>query len=264
MGRSSWKEETYDKGIKMVKKRKSFLKKGRALVLAYDHGMEHGVRDFSDKNIDPQFIFDIARKGGVNAVAVQKGIAERYYNKKKDVPLIIKLNGKTEMRKGEPISAQVSSVKEAIRLGAIAVGYTIYFGSELEPEMLREFGKIEEEADEAGIPAILWAYPRGKGIKKVTKRHIEYSARAGLELGAEFVKVNYTGDMLSFKKVVKGAGKCKVFSLGGGKMPERKLLKQARDTIKAGGVGMIVGRNIWQAKDPVAVIKKLKKEIWRK
>jgi len=246
----------------VVKKRKSFLKSGKALVLAYDHGMEHGVRDFSDKNIDPQYIFDIARKGKVSAVAVQKGVAERYYDKKKDVPLIVKLNGKTEMRKGVPISAQVGTVKEAVKMGAIAVGYTIYFGSEREPEMLREFGKIEEEADKAGIPAILWAYPRGKGIKRVTNKHIEYAARVGLELGAEMVKVNYTGSMDSFKKVVKGAGKCKVFSLGGGKMPEKKLLKQARDTIKAGGVGMIVGRNIWQAKDPVSVIKKLKKAIW--
>ncbi|MFC1685522.1 class I fructose-bisphosphate aldolase [Nanoarchaeota archaeon] len=245
----------------MVKRK--ITKKGRVLALAYDQGMEHGTDDFNDKNVNPEYIFEIARKGGVTAIVVQKGIAERYYDKKKDVPLIVKLNGKTKLRKGEALSLQVCSVKEALRLGASAVGYTVYFGSKYEAQMMKEFGKIEEECDKAGIPAILWAYPRGKDIKKITPRIIEYAAREGLELGAEMVKVNYTGSLQSFKKVVRAAGRCKVVSLGGGKRPEKELLVQARDTIKAGGVGMIVGRNIWQHKDPIAFIKKLKKEIWK-
>lgn len=238
------------------------LKQGKTLMLAYDHGMEHGTDDFTDKTIDPQYIFDIARKGKVSAIVVQKGIAERYYNKKKDVPLIIKLNGKTKLRKGEPISLQVCSVKEALRLGAVAVGYTVYFGSAYESQMMKEFGKIEEKCDKAGIPAILWAYPRGKSIKKLTPSIIEYGAREGLELGAEMVKVNYTGNLKSFKKVVQAAGRCKVLSLGGSKKSEKQLLQQAKDTIKAGGVGMVVGRNIWQNKNPLEITKKLKKAIW--
>lgn len=246
---------------KKFNQKRSITKNGRVLMLAYDHGMEHGTDDFTDKTIDPQYIFDIARKGGVTAIVVQKGIAERYYDKKKDVPLVIKLNGKTRLRKGEALSLQVCSVKEALRLGAVGVGYTIYFGSAYESQMMKEFGKIEEECDKAGIPAILWAYPRGKDIKKITPKIIEYVAREGLELGAEMVKVNYSGDLKSFKKVVKGAGRCKVLSLGGGKQPEKKLLQQARDTIKAGGIGMVIGRNIWQAKYPVALINKLKKII---
>jgi class I fructose-bisphosphate aldolase len=94
------------------------LTKGKAIFLAYDQGLEHGPTDFNDKNVDPLYIIDIAKKGKFNAVIFQKGIAEKYNNeiKKTKIPLIVKLNGKTNLRKGEPISAQNCSVEEAINL----------------------------------------------------------------------------------------------------------------------------------------------------
>src|SRR3989344_3781763 len=93
-------------------------KRGRALYLAYDQGMEHGPIDFNDKNVNPLYIIDIAKKGKFSAVIFQKGIAEKYSKeiKKSKVPLIIKLNGKTSLRKGEPLSIQICSVEEALDL----------------------------------------------------------------------------------------------------------------------------------------------------
>jgi class I fructose-bisphosphate aldolase len=99
----------------------SFLRNGKGMLLAYDQGFEHGPSaDFNDKNIDPAYIMDIAEKGDFTGVVLHKGLAEKYYNGK--VPLIVKLNGKTSLPKGEPISTMVCSVEEAIRLGAKGVG----------------------------------------------------------------------------------------------------------------------------------------------
>src|SRR3972149_8786099 len=121
----------------MIKLNK-ILKNGKTMFLAYDHGLEHGPRDFNDKDADPNYILDIAKKGKYNAVIFQKGIAEKYNDKirKLKIPLIIKLNGKTNLSGGEPISRQICSVKEALKLGAVAVGYTIYIGSRYESVMM--------------------------------------------------------------------------------------------------------------------------------
>ena len=131
------------------------LKNGKAFILAYDQGMEHGPADFTDDNVNPEDIIKLANKLKVTGFAVQKGIAEKY-RKRIKVPLIVKLNGKTNLVQGEAVSKQLCSVKEAIKLKAAAVGYTIYLGSEHEEEMMVEFAKIEEEAHAKGLPVILW------------------------------------------------------------------------------------------------------------
>ncbi|MFH1209966.1 MAG: fructose-bisphosphate aldolase, partial [archaeon] len=236
------------------------LTKGKSIVLAYDQGLEHGPVDFTDENINPEYILDIAKKGKYNGIILQKGIAEKYY--RNEAPLILKLNGKTSIYKGEPISLQLCSVKEALDLGAKAVGYTIYMGSKYEPKMLNEFGKIQEEAHNYKIPVIAWMYPRGSSVKKVTPEIIAYGARVGLEIGADFVKVHYTGSLQSFKKVVEAAGKCKVLCAGGHKKNDLAILKETKDVMSTGAVGMAIGRNIWQHKEPLKITKALKKIIF--
>ena len=115
----------------------NFLRDGKGMLLAYDQGFEHGPSaDFNDKNIDPNYILDIAAKGDFTGLVLHKGIAEKYYTGK--IPLIVKLNGKTNLPKGEPVSTQVCSVEEAVSLGAKGVGYTIYLGSAHESLMLQE------------------------------------------------------------------------------------------------------------------------------
>jgi len=239
-------------------------KNGKALYLAYDQGLEHGPSDFNDKNVDPQYILDIAKKGKVNGIILQKGIAEKYYNEVK-VPLILKLNGKTNLVKGEPIASQLCTVKEAIKLKAKAVGYTIYIGSKHENIMFKEFENIEREAHKKNLPVVLWAYPRGKIIKnELSKKNLAYAARVGLELGADIIKIKYNGKIEDLKWIVKCAGKTKVVIAGGVKKDDQQLLKQAKDIMKAGAIGLAVGRNIWQRKDPIKMVNKLKKIIWKK
>lgn len=234
---------------------------GKALFLAYDQGMEHGPTDFNDRNVDPNYIIKIAEKGHFSSVIFQKGVAEKYYNRR--VPLILKLNGKTNLLKGEPLSTQLCSVKEAIKLGANAVGYTIYVGSQHEQKMFREFGKIEEEAHARGLPVVAWMYPRGKAIKNdVSRDTLAYAARIGLELGADIIKMKYNGNPKDLKWIVKSAGKTKVIIAGGLKKDEKNLIKDTYDIVKSGACGLAIGRNIWQHDNPYKLAKALKKIIF--
>lgn len=198
------------------------LRNGHGLLLAYDHGFEHGPVEFDERNWDPKFIMDIANSGHFTAVICQKGIAARYYHPQEhQVPLILKLNGKTGYQKEqgiEPLSEQNCTVDEAIQLGAIGVGYTIFVGSENEEQMFHEFSLIEKEAHEKDLIVMGWMYPWGKVIKSDTDpQTLEYAARLGLELNADAVKIKYTGAVESYKRVVEVAGDTKVFVVGGEK-----------------------------------------------
>ncbi|HUI86881.1 MAG TPA: aldolase [Nitrososphaerales archaeon] len=240
-----------------------FLKEGKSMLLAYDQGLEHGpTKDFNDKNVNPAFIMDLASEGSFNGVVFQKGVAERFYDGR--VPLIVKVNGKTNLPGGEPVSRQVCSVEHAVSLGAKAVGYTIYLGSAYEHEMLSEFGRIQEEAHERGVAAIAWVYPRGAAIQSDTSKDVvSYAARAALELGADAAKIKYTGDTATFSWAVKSAAGMKVFMSGGPKAPtDRAFLEQVRGVMDAGATGLAVGRNVWQHSNPVAMAGQIKRVIF--
>jgi len=243
------------------------MKKGKAMYLAYDQGLEHGPSsDFDDKNVDPLYILDIAKKGGFSAVVFQKGIVEKY-NKEiraSKVPLIMKLNGKTRLAQGEPVSAQIGTVAEAARFGASAVGFTIYIGSKHEAKMIEQFSVIEREAHKRGMPVVLWVYPRGKGIKNdVSREMLAYAARTALEVGADIAKIKYGGKPADLKWAVKSAGRCKVVIAGGVKKSGDAFLKDVRDIMKSGAAGLAIGRNVWQAKEPLETSKKIKSIIWK-
>ncbi len=238
-----------------------FLKGGRGLILAYDQGMEHGPTDFNRENVDPSYIIDIAVRGGFTGLVLQKGVAEKYYEG--GVPLILKLNGKTSLVKGEPVSRQICSVEEALSLGARGVGYTIYIGSSFESVMFQEFAEIHREARAAGLPVILWCYPRGGRVENDRDPAvIAYASRVALELGADLVKVKYTGDPDSFSWAVRSAGRTLVLAAGGPKTEtDSELLEMAAGVIQAGARGMAIGRNIWQHPEPLEIARKLRKIV---
>ena len=241
--------------------------KGKTLFLAYDQGLEHGPTDFDDKNVNPRYIIEIAEKGKYNGVVFQKGIAEKYNKeiKKSKVPLIVKLNGKTNLFKGEPIARQLCTVEEAIKLGACAVGYTIYIGSDYEDEMMQEFENIQREAHSKNIPVIVWIYPRGKSIEGKKKEELMvYAARTGLEIGADIIKIQWEGTVKDLKWAAKSAGKAKVVVAGGIKREEKEFLKQVKEIIDSGCIGLAVGRNVWQDKNPLGLTKKIRNIIWGK
>lgn len=249
-----------------------FLKDGYGLLLAYDQGFEHGPSDFNAKNIDPKYILDIAKESGVfTGVIFQKGIAERYYVENNGLPpLIIKLNGKTSLLPDEePFAPLLCTVDEAIGLGASAVGYTVYVGSEREAEMTETFGQIVRECNQKGIPTIGWFYLRGK---QITNPHdpekLAYAARLALELGADGVKLQFVisgdeaNDLKNLKWIVQNAGKCKVFISGGSKTSDEGMFSLARIVKMAGCAGMAVGRNIWQRDNPVEFSKEISRILY--
>lgn len=242
---------------------------GKVMLLAYDQGFEHGPTDFDEKSVDPNYILNIAKDGGYTGIVFQEGVAAKYYSDqsaeiREQIPLILKLNGKTSFQGEEPLSLQLCTVEKAIELGAKAIGYTIYVGSEHEEQMMAEFSRIEDEAHEAGLIVIAWMYPRGKKVagKETSKEVAAYSARLAMELNADMVKVAYTGDVESFSWVIRSAGKCKVLIQGGKKMEWNELSAEVTGGMQAGAAGIAIGRNVWQANDPIDISKKLSELIF--
>ncbi|MCH7850246.1 MAG: fructose-bisphosphate aldolase [Nanoarchaeota archaeon] len=254
----------------ILKKRgnlRRILRKGKAMFIAYDQGLEHGPTDFNDSNVDPLEIIRIAKEGKYTAMIFQKGTAEKYIKEIKGsrVPLILKLNGKTNLMKGDPISRQLCTVEEAALLGARAVGFTIYIGSIHESIMFDEFVDIQCVAHKRGLPVIAWIYPRGKSLKgKKDKDLLAYAARVGLELGADIVKIHWEGTEEDLAWAVKSAGRTKVVIAGGKKVDEKTLLFEIKTAMKVGASGIAIGRNAWQSKNPIGLAGKIRKEIFGK
>lgn len=230
------------------------------MILACDQGFEHGPSDFNLKNINPEHVMDIAHEGGFNAIAVQAGIAEKYYGLHyKDVPLLVKLNAKVALPDPDPWSRQHTSVDHAVKLGASAVGYTMYHGSKKENEQFVELGRIVEKAHNYGLPVMVWNYPRGSLIKnELGTDEIAYGARIALELGADIIKLKYNGDQEGFRWIKKCAGRSKVLISGGKLEDNQTFLHKTDEAIKAGADGIAVGRNIWQHEKPFAMSAALK------
>lgn len=243
---------------------------GTAIFLPYDQGLEHGPRDFFANPIssDPKYIVRLAVEGGFNGVALQVGSAAKFYwEYAGEVPLILKLNGKTEIPPDdEAFSPLNASVADAVRLGADAVGYTIYVGSPAEPRDFEQYRTVREDAEAFGIPLIVWAYPRGSAISdkggKESFYAVDYAARVASELGADVVKVNFphpekrTGVKKEYDRefstqeavehVVWSANRALVLLSGGEKAGDEAMFDKARESLEAGATGLIFGRNVWQ------------------
>ncbi|WP_020576628.1 class I fructose-bisphosphate aldolase [Actinopolymorpha alba] len=246
------------------------VRNGTAIFLPYDQGLEHGPRDFTANPLasDPAYIVKLAVKGGFNGIALQVGLAEKFYwDYAGEVPLVLKLNGKTEIPSdAEPVSPLNASVADAVRLGADAVGYTLYVGSPAQERDFEQLHQVRVEAHEFGLPLIVWAYPRGAAIDakggKDSFYAVDYAARVASELGADIVKVNfprpemqagvrseYLGSIApqqAIESVVRSANRTYVLISGGEKAGDAAMLDKARMAMEAGALGLIFGRNVWQ------------------
>ncbi|MFB6291899.1 MAG: class I fructose-bisphosphate aldolase [Candidatus Nanohaloarchaea archaeon] len=250
------------------------LRNGNSLILAYDHGTEHGPVDFEPQpeSADPRHVFEVAKHDAVTCLAVQKGVAEAYYPEyEDDVTLLLKLNGNSNLRDPDDYySPKQCSVEYAVEeLGAEAVGYTMYAGSDYEDQMWKEFREVQEEARKYGVPVVMWAYPRGHGIENnpdysgdTDPDVIAYAARLGLELGADMVKCKYPGSREAVEDVLDVTGKMKFVMSGGSKRSDKAFLEDVHDTIAAGGNGLAVGRNVFQREEPGDILDKLEGVIF--
>ena len=253
---------------------------GVALLLPYDQGLEHGPRDFFNNpdSADPRYLLRLAVEGGYSGVVFQTGIAKKYYHEFAGrIPLVVKLNGKTDIPSDEEAFSPVhTTVEEAVALGADAVGYTMYVGSPAQDRDFVQFGRVRAEADRLGVPIIVWAYPRGRAVEarggQLTSYAIEYAARVAAELGADMVKVNvprYQEDKnrmtpkpyseMQFseeeavRRIVWAAGRTPVIISGGAMVSEEEVLAKAEVSLRAGASGLIFGRNVWQRPYPDAI-----------
>ncbi len=239
------------------------MRKGKCLILTYDQGLETGPGDFDAQSVDPQYMMDLALEGGFSALAVHVGIAEKYYyGPYKDIPLIVKVNGSTQLPHINPISTQTCSVERAIKAGAAGIGFTIYDGSPHEPKMFEAFGRVCEQAHEYGLPVVAWMYPRGPGIRPMGADVLAYSARIALELGADIVKMRFNGDEDDLKWMVRCAGRTRIVISSGRQLSELDVLTEAKRVIDAGALGVAVGRNLWRGKKPYSIAKALKAVVY--
>ncbi|HEX6198332.1 MAG TPA: hypothetical protein VFZ37_20650 [Jiangellaceae bacterium] len=243
---------------------------GTAIFLPYDQGLEHGPRDFFANPMasSPSYIAKLAVEGGFNGIAVQIGLAEKFYwDFAGEVPLILKLNGKTDIPSdAEALSPLNATVEEAVRLGADAVGYTLYVGTPAQEADFEQYRKVRADARSLGMPLIVWAYPRGAAIEAKGGKNsfyaVDYAARTASELGADVVKVNFPhpdkrdgvkkeydaefSTQQAIDAVVRSANRTLVLVSGGEKAGDEAMLDKARQSMEAGATGLIFGRNVWQ------------------
>jgi len=263
---------------------------GKFVILPVDQGFEHGpVRSFGPNSggYDPDYHFQLAIDAGCNAYAAPLGFLEAGAAKfAGQVPLILKLNNSDTLAKlDQPISAVTASVKDALRLGCCAIGYTIYPGSGHRNRMYEDLRELIAEGKANGLPTIVWSYPRGAGISKDGETAVDiagYAAQIACQLGAHVVKVKPPKEHIEqaeakkvFEKmgiptktladrvrhVIASAfnGKRIVIFSGGEAKGTAELLEEIKGIRDGGGFGSIMGRNAFQRPHDEAV--KLLKDV---
>jgi fructose-bisphosphate aldolase, class I len=250
---------------------------GRFVILPVDQGFEHGpARSFGPNpaGYDPRYHFDLALAAGCNAYAAPLGFLEAGAAEfAGEIPLILKLNNSDSLYSGkDPCPALTGTVDDALRLGAGAIGFTIYPGSAARDEMYREIRDLATEAKRKGLAVVVWSYPRGSGLSKEGETAVDvvaYAAQIACQLGAHIVKVKpptahieqdaarkvYEKERIPIgtltervRHVVQSAfnGRRIVIFSGGESKDTASILDEVRAIRDGGGFGSIIGRNSFQ------------------
>ena len=251
---------------------------GKLVILPVDQGFEHGpARSFAKNSpaYDPHYHFKLAIDAGLSAFAAPLGMLEAGADTfAGQIPLIMKVNSSNSLsnEKTAPSQALTGSVREAIRLGCSAVGFTIYPGSEMALDMISEIQEIAVEAKDAGLAVVVWSYPRGGVISKEGETAIDivtYAAHMAALVGAHIIKVKpptsfieqdeakkvYLSENIPIsllneriKHVVQSCfnGKRLVVFSGGSSKDKESLLAEIRELYLGGASGSIIGRNSFQ------------------
>jgi class I fructose-bisphosphate aldolase len=266
---------------------------GKLVILPVDQGFEHGpARSFAPnpEGYDPRYHFQLALDAGCNAYAAPLGFIEAGAAEfAGQIPLILKLNNSDSLSKlgGAPCSAVTGSVKDAVRLGCAAVGYTIYPGSDARNSQLENLREIAAEAKASGLAVVVWSYPRGAGVSKEGETAVDisaYAAQIAAQMGAHVIKVKPPKEMVEHpeakkvyekhqipiktlpervRHVVQSAfnGRRIVIFSGGEAKGTEEVLAEIRGIKEGGGFGSIMGRNAFQR--PKAEALKLLDEVMK-
>ncbi len=229
-------------------------------MIPMDHGITLGpITGLANIDETVKEVF----KGGADAVVVHKGLV-RYLTDSignNEGELIVHLSASTALARESQMTRKelVSTVEQAIRLGATAISTHVNLGSDFEADQLRDMGLVAEECDKWGMPLLAMMYVRdGSKEHEFDGARIAHAARVAEELGADIVKVNYSGSVDSFKQVVQGV-KIPVLIAGGDRVnSEQDLLEMIKESVQAGGNGVSIGRNVFQNEDPATLTKKIR------
>lgn len=233
---------------------------GKTVIIPMDHGVTLGPLLGL---IDMKKTINAVAAGGANAIVIHKGLVEAGHRRSgKDVGLIIHLSASTCMAPDPNCKVLVCTVEEAIKLGADAVSIHVNIGAEDEKTMLRDLGRVAKDAADWGMPLLAMMYMRGPKIKNgYDVQVVKHAARVGAELGADIVKVPYTGSPETFREVVEGCF-VPVVIAGGEKMDtDRDILEMVRGSLLAGGAGVSIGRNAFQHRDPEKIVRAISKLV---
>lgn len=236
---------------------------GKTVIIPMDHGVTVGpIEGLANMR---QTISKIV-SGGANAILMHKGIVGAgHRGAGKDVGLIIHLSAGTAMSPDPNAKELVCTVEEAVKLGADAVSVHINLGAETDKEMLGQLGFISERCMQWQMPLVAMMYTRGPKIKdEYDVRNVKHAARVGAELGADIVKIVYTGSPESFTEVVDGCP-VPVVIAGGAKMgSDEDIFKMVEGALKAGAAGVSIGRNAFQHKTPDKMVSALCKMVHKR
>jgi class I fructose-bisphosphate aldolase len=251
---------------------------GKLVVLPVDQGFEHGpARSFAmnPAGYDPNYHYELAIEAGCNAYAAPLGFIESAAARHAgEIPLILKMNNHDVLHdEKDPIPALTASVRDALRLGCVAIGFTIYPGSAHAQAMYQQFRAAAEEAKSYGLAVVLWAYPRGTSLSKEGETALDvaaYAAQIAAQLGAHIIKVKLPSahiEQAEAKKVYEKVGvptatlaervrhviqgafngrRIVIFSGGPKKESDEAVFDEARAIRDGGGFGSIIGRNAFQ------------------
>lgn len=230
---------------------------GRAVIVPMDHGVTDGpIQGLADM----REAVSQAAQGGADAVLMHKGLVPcSHRGSGPDVGLIVHLSASTSLSLHANSKTLVGSVLEAVRLGADGVSVHVNLGDDDEKSMLASLGRIAREAEDYGMPLLAMVYARGPHISNShDPAVVAHCARVGGELGADVVKVAYTGSAESFAKVVSGS--CvPVIIAGGVKVDDTQaVLQMVYDSLLAGGSGVSIGRNVFQHEQPRSLLRALR------
>lgn len=229
---------------------------GRAIVVPLDHGTTIGP---VEGLIDMRETLTHIAEGGANAVLMHKGLVPCGHRQHgPDIGLIVHLSASTVLSPFPNAKTLTGTVEDAIKLGADAVSVHVNIGDETERDMLADLGRVASRASDWGMPILAMVYARGPKIEdEYDPDTVAHCARVGMELGADVVKVPYTGDPETFRRVTDGV--CvPVVIAGGPKLDSaRDLFVMVHDSLAAGGAGLSIGRNIFQADRPYHLVRSL-------
>ncbi|WP_297259644.1 2-amino-3,7-dideoxy-D-threo-hept-6-ulosonate synthase [uncultured Desulfovibrio sp.] len=218
---------------------------GRTIIVPMDHGVTIGA---VDGLVDMRETVNDMAIGGADAVLMHKGLVRcSHRSAGKDIGLIVHLSASTALSPMGNTKTLVGTVEEGIKHGADCVSVHVNLGDPNERLMLADLGKVAEACDNWHMPLLAMVYARGPQVpNSYDPKVVAHCARVGVELGADIVKVPYTGDIESFADVV---GSCCVpVVIAGGELMDstRQLLQMVHDSVKAGGAGVSIGRNVFQ------------------